>query len=399
MTTIDSPAGARGGLAWRLAALFGALFLVYGISMPYLPVWLDWRGLSAAEISVVSATPSFVRLLLTPSLAFMADRSGSHRAMVICLAWLALAAALALSRQDQFWPILAASVVLSIAVSTVMPLADAVTLSGVRSAGIDYGRVRLWGSVTFVAASALGGLAIERFGPGAVVWMLAGAAALTAAATHVLPGAVPPAQSAATAAPRLDMAGALSFARHPVFLLFAATAAAGQASHAVLYAFGTLHWRAQGIAPDVIGLLWAIGVIAEICLFALAGDASRRLGAVALLLAGTGLAVVRWLVMALDPPLAVLVPLQALHAASFAAVHLGTMQFIARAVGDSGAGTAQALVATVIGTTIGLCTLLAGWLYGRYSGGAYLAMAVVAGLGVASGLALNARWDGGAIVR
>src|SRR5262245_57443038 len=81
----------------RLAAFYGALFLVYGVHLPYLPVWLSARGLTAEEIAVITAAPYFLRAFITPSTAMLADRLGAHRAIVNVLAWIVLLLALLLS--------------------------------------------------------------------------------------------------------------------------------------------------------------------------------------------------------------------------------------------------------------------------------------------------------------
>ena len=75
----------------------------------------------------------------------------------------------------------------------------------------------------------------------------------------------------------------------PAFLLFLGAAAAIQSSHAVYYAFGTLHWRGLGHSEAVIGWLWAEGVIAEILLFAFGSALGSRLSPARLLMvAGFG---------------------------------------------------------------------------------------------------------------
>ena len=62
-----------------------------------------------------------------------------------------------------------------------MPLTETVAMSGVRAAGLDYGRMRLWGSLSFIAASFCGGWVVERLGPGAVIWLIVvGGALMTA---------------------------------------------------------------------------------------------------------------------------------------------------------------------------------------------------------------------------
>ena len=59
-------------------------------------------------------------------------------------------------------------------------------MSGVKAAGLDYGRMRLWGSLSFIAASLVGGWVVERLGAGSAIWLVVAGAALTTAAAHAL---------------------------------------------------------------------------------------------------------------------------------------------------------------------------------------------------------------------
>ena len=96
--------------------------------------------------------------------------------------------------------------------------------------------------------------------------------------------------------------------------------------------------------------------------------------------------------MGFDPPLALLVPLQILHGLTFGATHLGAIHFMARAVPEGQAGTAQALYASVTGgLAMGGAILLAGPLYAEFGGRAYWAMAVLAAVGLFASLALRPR--------
>src|SRR5690606_2954314 len=141
----------------RVAAFFTALFLIYGVYLPYVPLWLDSKGLSVAQIAIVTATPYFLRDLVTPLVAFYADRTSGHRRAIIACACVGAAASLTLSQMPSFWPILIFTAATSIAMTTIMPLTEVVALHGMRTTGYDYGRVRLRGSLSFVAANVAAG--------------------------------------------------------------------------------------------------------------------------------------------------------------------------------------------------------------------------------------------------
>jgi MFS transporter, PPP family, 3-phenylpropionic acid transporter len=385
--------GERLGFAARVSALFAAFFFVAGTNLAYLPVWLDWTGLGVREIAIVTAAPLFVRVVATPIIAFAADRAGDHRRFLIALSWAVLAALLALTQSRGFWAILACMVIFAIAWTTIMPLTETVAVGGVKAAGLDYGRMRLWGSLSFIAASFCGGWAVERFGPGSIVWLIVIGAALTVAAAHGLRRPIGLGRlKAATTPPRLDLAGALSLLRSRAFLLLLVAGGAVQAAHAVLYTFGTLHWRALGLSADWCGTLWAISVVAEIGLFAFSGAVVRRIGAAQLIGLGAAAAVVRWTAMGFDPALALLVPLQILHGLTFGAAHLGAIHVMARSVPEGQAGTAQALYASIVGGVgMGAAMLLAGPLYADFGGRAYWAMAALGAIGLVASLALMRR--------
>src|SRR5205807_306807 len=92
--------------------------------------------------------------------------------------------------------------------------------------------------------------------------------------------------------------------RSPRFLSVVLGASLIQASHAVMYGFATLQWNARGISGPAIGALWAIGVIAEVALFALSGRLVGWFGAIGMIMLGGIGGAVRWTAMAFDPPTA-----------------------------------------------------------------------------------------------
>lgn len=397
---------ARTSYSLRLGAFYGALFLILGVHLPYLPVWLDVRGLDAMEIAVITATPLFLRVFITPTAAMMADREGSHRALINVLAWLVLALAIVLSQMQGFWPILLFAVLLAIAFSTIIPLTETIAVAGVRAHGLDYGRMRLWGSITFVVAGFVGGWLIDHVGGGVVIGCIIAGAVATAGFGWLLPECATTEsegrhegereQEQPKARAGYGFREARKLVGSPVFIAFLVAVGAAQGAHGMFYTFGALSWHAEGISTAWVGTLWGIAIAGEVALFAYSSAVIRRWGPVTLMLAATSAAILRWAVMSVSPPLAALVPLQMLHTLTYGGSHLAAMHFIARAVPGNAQGTAQALYATVAsGVVMGISTLASGWLYARAGSQAYLAMAALAAIGLAGAVIVRARWSGG----
>lgn len=399
---MDTGSAAARDFALRVALFYGALFVIYGMHVPYTPLWLASRGLTPGEISAAMAVPFFLRVFITPAVALGADRHGTHRAAMIVLAWLSLAAVLALSQAWSFWPVLLLIVPLIICNSSLMPLAETIAVRGVREAGLDYGRIRLWGSLTFIAASFLGGLVIDKSGAGAGIWLVAAGCVLTVAAAHLLPQL-----SAAKDATPIGARAPLWHAReprlllaNPLFLAFLVAAGGAQAAHATLLTYATLIWQSQGLSAGLCGVLWAIAVLAEVALFAVSRPLLARFGPASFLIAAAAVSLLRWGAMTLDPPLGWLVPLQMLHAITYGGSHIGAIYFIAQAVPPAMQGSAQALYATIAsGVAMGVATLASGRLYsgeatGAGSGAAYLAMVAIAAIALGAAVLLKRRWDG-----
>src|SRR5690606_24188114 len=140
--------------------LYAALFFVIGAWLPYFPVWLNWRGLRADEIAVLLAAPLFTRILFIPVISFIADRVGDRRFILIVLSWGALLAFLLLWHVQGFWQMFLAMLLLAANWNAIMPLTETVAMTGARAGALDYGRVRLWGSLSFIVAALGSGLIV-----------------------------------------------------------------------------------------------------------------------------------------------------------------------------------------------------------------------------------------------
>lgn len=369
---LDAPA-ARPTL--MMACLFGGL----GVGLPFLSRWLEEaRGLSGFEIGAILSSASLARLLIGPLIAAWADGFTDRRRGLTALCVAALAAYAAFALADGFWALFFTGFAATALAQALTPLVEGAVLRAGQTGALPYGVARAFGSAAFIFGNVAGGALIAPFGVDVViVWLLASFVLATAAALLLKPDPAPREAATLGFGGRLRL-GAMLLTQ-PRFALTIGSAGLIQAAHAFYYAFSPLVWREQGFSDGLVGLLWAFGVIVEIAFLALLPRIERRITPEMLILIGGAAAIVRWAALALAPPLWVVWPIQALHALTFAATHVGALRLVYREAPESVAGLAQTLFAAIAsGTVFGLAMLASGALYDSVGAGGYWAMAGLA---------------------
>jgi len=360
--------------AWRLAVFYAALFVALGVQVPFLPLWLAAKGLDATLIGIVLALPMIVRVFAIPLATRGADRRNALHTVIVIASAMAVLGYGALGLAQGVVAITLAYALASAFFTPLIPLADAYALRGLSHIGRAYGPVRLWGSAAFIVGTFAAGLTLDVIATRDLIWIMVATLAMTAAAALALS---PLTLRDGRAAKGLPFARDLL--RDPALLAAAAAASLIQASHAIYYGFSALDWTTAGFDGGAIGALWALGVVAEIALFAISGRLS--IAPTTLLMLGGAGAVIRWGAMAFDPPPALLPPLQCLHAFSFGATHLGAVAVVARRAPVELAATAQGYFAVALGLVMAAAMGVSGVLYARWGSFAYGAMALVAAAG------------------
>jgi PPP family 3-phenylpropionic acid transporter len=180
--------------------------------------------------------------------------------------------------------------------------------------------------------------------------------------------------------------------RLPAFALVLLACALVQSSHAVYYGFSTLDWTKKGLSDTTIGMLWAIGVIAEVGLFAASAFINRLISPIGLILVGAFGGIVRWTLMAFDPPFYLLPPLQCLHALTFCATHIGAMQFVTHVVPPGRAASAQGDLSASQSVVFAGAMGMSGVLVNAYGDLAYGAMGLLAAAGAIVAFAAYSMW-------
>ena len=171
----------------RVALFFAALFSASAINTAFLPLWFADRGVSATAIGQILGLASLLRVIAGPSWGSLADRIGQRRPVMLTAGITACAAALLYLPLHGFLPLLVVAAMQGVAGSALNPLIDSLALALARARRMEYGPVRSFGSIAYMAASAGAGWLLSATGTFLVPWLLAVSYGAASVVTPFLP--------------------------------------------------------------------------------------------------------------------------------------------------------------------------------------------------------------------
>ncbi len=377
MVVAGKLAGAYDRPAGRIASIYAMMFWVLCLGLVYLPEWLRQTGLDTAQIGVVLAAASWLKIPLTLMAGNLADRLGRRKVVLLVVAGLAACLLPVFLIAREFYWLCLAWAVTGALLSTCVPLSDSIAVTAGRRDNASYGRMRMWGSISFLIASVVCGWVISELGGNTLIWLMClGAVGLVACVAR--------APNYQTKKPMLQGLTLMPVFRIPGFAIFLLAAATLMASHASLYSLSTVYWSVNGISLSIIGLLWATGVVAEIVIFFIAARIQAVLNPWGLLLVSGLVASARWMLTALIQDPISLFFIQSLHAITFTFTQLAVVSFIACRVPEELTSSAQTIYDSVaLGLIFGLALYVSGQLSQVNIGLSFWAMSVMALLATA----------------
>lgn len=343
----------------RLASFYFFYYATVGAFMPYWSPYLAARGFSPVQMGIAYALMGLMRTVVPVVWGWYAD----HRGTRIPLIRLASLAALVLFLAIPFMPgvFWVGAVMMGYTVfwHALLPQFEVVTLSHLAANGGDYSRVRLWGSVGFIVAVLGLGVLLGVTGILWLPWLVGAFWFGMAVSTWFVPE--PPAFHAHQA----ERPSIWKVLKQPVTLALLFACFCSQLSFAPYYNFFTLFLERHHYASSYAGLLWTLGVIAEIGMFMIAARVIGRLGSRKTMLMALAATALRWAATAgAVDSLAVLLLAQLAHAVSFAAYHAVAMYYVQRLFPGALQGRGQAVynaVAYGMGGSIG--SIASGYLW------------------------------------
>jgi PPP family 3-phenylpropionic acid transporter len=271
---------------------------------------------------------------------------------------ISLAGFLALFWLTKLNGMLAAMAILAFFWSAALPLMETLTFDHLQEQVARYSRIRLWGSVGFIAAVLGTGALLDKTPPVGVLWVCA----------LILAGILLCALFVPEAPPRIHASLQEPVGRilaQPRVRALLAACFAMSAAHGAYYIFYSIHLAGHGYSKTGVGLLWSLGVVAEIVIFMLMPRLTPRFSLRQILLVSFAAAALRFLLTAWGAAsLTLLLLAQLLHALTFGAYHAAAITAVNRWFPGSSQARGQALYSSLSFGAGGLFGgLLSGWLW------------------------------------
>ena len=368
----------------RLAGFYFFYFAYLGTFSPFFSLYLESVGLSAVDIGAVMALPQLTRIVAPQLWSTLADRSGAPVRVVRLTGVIGTLAFLILFASSRFGVLLLAIATMTFFWSAALPLMEATTLTHLGDRTERYGRIRVWGSVGFIAAVVLVGHALDhltlRAVPALVLTMMLGMLLFT----WVVPEA-PGTHHVAESRVR-------ELLRRPHVAALIAAGAFMAAAHGPYYTFFSIHLVALGYSKAATGWLWALGVLCEIAIFMWMPRLYRAFTLRQILIGSFVLAVVRFAVIGwLAGNLLVLLCAQVLHAATFGSFHAASIGYVHRYFRGRLQARGQAIYGSLSFGVGGACGGFAsGWVWQHAGAGFTFTLGALC---AAAGGLVFARWS------
>ena len=329
-------------------------FGVLGIFLPFFNLYCYHLGFSGFRIGILSAVRSVVMVLFPIIWGALADRLNARRPIyILCNFCSALIWMLYLFTVD-FWPMLVITVFYGMFYAPIISFLEAFTMDLLGREKKSYGRIRAWGSISFIMIVLVLGKIIDLYSVEIiVVLVLAGSLMLSTISTRI-----PDIQIAQKK--RLTPGARSLIDRRVLVFLFCAFLML--VSHGAYYGFFSIHLENLGYGTAFIGLTWALASAAEILVMIRSDRIFKRFSLEAVLIFSFLVAALRWFILFFAQSVPAILLSQVLHAVTYGTFHMASILYIDRLAADKAKTLGQAVNNAV---TYGL-GLMVGFFFSGY---------------------------------
>ena len=359
--------------AW-LSLYFISFFFIWGVFLPFWGVWLEAQGLSSDDIGILFSIGLLLRFVSSIGLLPNVSTGRGTLRLLRILGFLTLLAfSFLFYQQGDIW-LSIITLLVNFLMAPMMPLGDIIGNRLVKQIHLDYGRVRLWGSLSFIAGSTCIGWLIVDYGKDAILWAIIVATLVMwlLALLHLSPQL-----DDGDAVPKKHEYSLFSLCKRRNVLLFLIIVGCIQGSHGAYYAFSSIYWSREGLSEVSIAWLWGIGVFAEVCLMRFNSKWFSRWSIKQMLLLGALASMLRWFVFSQTTDVYLLGIIQTFHALTFAVTHLATIRYIGLQNNVEMVRYQSLYSGVALGLMTAFFTYISGTLFESLQGSVFLVMSLL----------------------
>lgn len=326
---------------WRLSGFYFFYFAFLGAMLPYWNLYLADVGIDAEGIGWLTAILMATKVVAPSIWGWLADRTGKRLSIIRWGSGLAALTFAAVFYRQSFWPLAFAVLLYSFFWNAVLAQFEVLTLDHLKEHYARYSHIRVWGSIGFIAAVVAVGFLLDLLSLSLLPWLLL----LILVGIYLSSLTI---SECYRAHEHQASRGLWAVIRRPEVLSFLLIAFLLQAAHGPYYTFYSIYLEGFGYSRSMIGLLWGLGVVAEVALFMVMHQLLRRFTLRLILLFTAIISAVRWIVIgAMPDSLMMLLLAQLAHAASFGSFHAVAIEFVRRKFDAGLQGQGQAIYSGV----------------------------------------------------
>lgn len=359
----------------KFSFVYFSIFIVIGINAPFFPLWLSSKGFDERYIALILASSVLTKLFSNPFFAGLGDKYGNRKIPMLYLSGLATLILFLLIFINSLYFIALIAIVSWALFAPLMPLTESITTTAIKKYNFDYGKTRLWGSVSFIIAAFFGGIIIDQYGLNYVIILMSLGTLLVFISILFMP--------TIKSLPARHKISTFSLLNNRNFFPFLLACGAIQSSHGIYYGFATIYWKSIGISETIIGSLWAEGVIFEIILLAYFYKFKHYTSSKNFLILAGLCASIRWGLMVYADNIMFIALIQILHAFTFGLTHLAAIYFISEVMPARAQAKSQALYSAIsMGAFLAISIAISGDIYNLYNEKSFFLSSFIAFIGV-----------------
>jgi PPP family 3-phenylpropionic acid transporter len=322
-------------LKFTISSQYFIYFGVMGIFLPYFNLYCFNLGFSGLQIGVLSGLRSVAMVIFPLIWGLLADRLNMRRPLyILCNVVSSAVWAMFLFTVD-FWPMLVITAFYGMFYAPIISFLEAVTMDVLGTAKKSYGRIRVWGSISFIVMVIVLGKIIDVYSIDIILVLILAGSMMLAVISVGIPAIKAPKQDLLTP-------GAGSLLVKPV-IVFLFCAFLMLVSHGAYYGFFSIHLANMGYGSTFIGITWALASTAEILVMIKSDKIFNRFSLENVLFFSFMVAAVRWMILFLAHSATLILLSQILHAITYGTFHMASILYIDRLAPDKAKTLGQAV--------------------------------------------------------